>query len=481
MPINSNIALGVKQFELPDPIAAYGRVAAIQQAQQQNALAQMKMDEYQRGLQEQNALRSRVTQPGFDILKPEHQAALMTDAPTLAPAYIEKSLLTRKTAGEIQASDFKLRDDRLKHGLTSLTAADTPEQALQAVNEGVQRGYFDQTTADAETKKINDAATAGKYSQYRKEKVLSLLDAKDQLAATSPKPKELRVGDKVLLVDENPNSSTFAQTLSSNAINLSEHERRQLEIELQKLAVSKDQLAVSQGQLKVAQGQLFNAQQRLKFEQDNPGIEVKEQADGSLVGINKRTGAAKPITMDATGQPVMGQSKLTEGQAGATNFGIRMSEADKILSSLEGKGVKDTGLIRTGVSGIAGTVPLIGESLGKGVDNVFNVLPSIMGGLSREQQQTMQARVNFITAVLRKESGASISPSEFATAEKMYFPAAGDDAKAVQQKQQARQTAIRGMKIQAGPGAAEIDKNLSLSSDLPPDIAALVAKHGGKK
>jgi hypothetical protein len=98
-------------------------------------------------------------------------------------------------------------------------------------------------------------------------------------------------------------------------------------------------------------------------------------------------------------------------------------------------------------------VPLIGETLAKGSDNIFNTLPSILGGLNERQQQTIQARVNFITAVLRKESGASISPTEFATAEKNYFPAPGESEKVVKQKQQAREMSINAMKIQAGPGA----------------------------
>ena len=104
---------------------------------------------------------------------------------------------------------------------------------------------------------------------------------------------------------------------------------------------------------------------------------------------------------------------------------------------------------------------LIGESLARGTDNIFNVLPTFLGGLNEDQQKVVQARVNFITAVLRKESGASISPTEFATAEKNYFPAPGDSEAIVKQKQQARDMAIKAMKIQAGPGAKFIEQTQS--------------------
>ena len=39
MPINPAIAMGVRGIELADPLAQYGRVAAIQGAEQQNQLA----------------------------------------------------------------------------------------------------------------------------------------------------------------------------------------------------------------------------------------------------------------------------------------------------------------------------------------------------------------------------------------------------------------------------------------------------------
>lgn len=60
MPINPAIALGVKGIELQDPLAQYGRVAAIQQAQQQNALANMQMQEYERARQEEQGIRNRL-------------------------------------------------------------------------------------------------------------------------------------------------------------------------------------------------------------------------------------------------------------------------------------------------------------------------------------------------------------------------------------------------------------------------------------
>jgi hypothetical protein len=56
MAVNPNIALSVRGLELPDPLAQYGKVQAIQQAQQQNALVQMQMQQAQREVEQRNAL-----------------------------------------------------------------------------------------------------------------------------------------------------------------------------------------------------------------------------------------------------------------------------------------------------------------------------------------------------------------------------------------------------------------------------------------
>lgn len=61
---------------------------------------------------------------------------------------------------------------------------------------------------------------------------------------------------------------------------------------------------------------------------------------------------------------------------------------------------------------------------------------------SDERQSYEQAKKNFVTAVLRRESGASISPSEFRTAESQYFPQPGDAPSTVEQKAVSRNTVI---------------------------------------
>lgn len=71
--------------------------------------------------------------------------------------------------------------------------------------------------------------------------------------------------------------------------------------------------------------------------------------------------------------------------------------------------------------------------------------------VSDDIKQIRQAERNFATAVLRRESGASISPTEFSTLEKQYFPRPGDDVKTLAQKKQNRATVEKEFVKAAGP------------------------------
>jgi hypothetical protein len=247
-----------------------------------------------------------------------------------------------------------------------------------------------------------------------------------------------------------------------------------------------------------AQAQLLLAQQRLAWERANPGFELREGADGMVYGVNKQTLQAFPVNIGggavpapnpvapgaaapgaaanaartagapaavpaapaaaAPGTPLRGKgTALTETQSNAVAFGMRMVDADAIIKKLESSGVTSGGRTRGFVEGaLTSLVPYQGERLAEGAGAVMNALPGALGGPSPEQQQYAQAKLNFITAILRKESGAAISPAEFANEDKKYFPQAGEGPAVVEQKRRARELAIRAMRVQAGPGGRDI-------------------------
>ncbi len=62
-----------------------------------------------------------------------------------------------------------------------------------------------------------------------------------------------------------------------------------------------------------------------------------------------------------------------------------------------------------------------------------------------------------MTAVLRKESGATIQPSEFNTADEQYFPIEGDSSEVVAQKRMNRETVVRELLAGRGSGGGPKD------------------------
>jgi len=184
------------------------------------------------------------------------------------------------------------------------------------------------------------------------------------------------------------------------------------------------------------------------------GAPVNAPVAGAYTPLNQLSPKAQQEVAKAAALEQIVPKPLTESQGNATAYGMRMAEANKILTDLEKKGVTNTGILRSAVGGTVGLTPFIGDKLQEATNALINPLPTFLGGPSAQQQQVDQARRNFITAVLRKESGASISPSEFANEEKKYFPQTGDTDTVIKQKQDARELAIKAMGIQAGPQGA---------------------------
>lgn len=125
--------------------------------------------------------------------------------------------------------------------------------------------------------------------------------------------------------------------------------------------------------------------------------------------------------------------KMTEAQAKASAFAARMDQAEATLQGLESEGTSYKGKALD-------SAPLVG---GTALTNSMQ---------SNGYQKYRQAAGNFVTAMLRQESGAAISNSEFSRYEKEMLPQPGDGPDVLAQKRAARAAAIEQMRRAAGPG-----------------------------
>lgn len=182
---------------------------------------------------------------------------------------------------------------------------------------------------------------------------------------------------------------------------------------------------------------------------------ARPAAGGAPAGVGPvapRPGAPAAVVTP----PGLPPAKLTETQGKASGFGMRAAEANRILTELENAGQTNTGIAKSVVSGIAGMVPFVGDRMESAANSGMNTLPEFLGGPSGAQQRVEQARRDFVNAVLRMESGAVISPQEFDNASRQYFPQPGDSESVIEQKRRNRETAIKALEVQAGPGGRNV-------------------------
>ncbi len=144
--------------------------------------------------------------------------------------------------------------------------------------------------------------------------------------------------------------------------------------------------------------------------------ETTPLATGGITG--SITGGSLPspgTAITPAGIPTLTGKPLNDTQSTTLGYAQRLSDANKTISQL---GSNFTG---------------IGSYLG-------GLLPNFLK--SSDRQQFEQAERNFINAVLRKESGAAISPSEFDSAATQYFPQPGDSQPVIDQKTANRERVI---------------------------------------
>ena len=160
--------------------------------------------------------------------------------------------------------------------------------------------------------------------------------------------------------------------------------------------------------------------------------EAPKAPAGYVWGKPDATG--NPTLTPLAGGPADKSVNPTEQQANAYTFSSRMEKSDQILKDLEGK--YNPLAISAKTSAITSNIP--------GAQTIIN------SQMSPESQKAEQAQRDFVNAVLRRESGAAISQSEFDNARIQYFPQTGDSPEVKAQKATNRKTAIEGIKKAAG-------------------------------
>jgi hypothetical protein len=168
-------------------------------------------------------------------------------------------------------------------------------------------------------------------------------------------------------------------------------------------------------------------------------LSAKEQLDAQRsereLGLKERETQVKELEARKKADESLGggggaPAKMTEAQSKSLGFGRRAMLADQMVDQLASDPNANVSSLKT---------------------QIKSNLPKWMGGMRNQREQDLAtAKLGFVASVLRKESGAAVTPQEFETYDRMYFPQPGDSKETVSTKSILRKNFIDTEKLTAG-------------------------------
>lgn len=421
------------------PVKSVADYMAERDQQEGNALklaaARMDMQKAQRDMADDEAVRGLAAQYGGDenaLIKALRGRGMFTQS-----AALEKQLSDRLTAEatrkksevESETARFTLAKNRSDAFERARSALEFDPNLTKDKVHGVLSGMVDQGLLPLETAQRMAANLPDDPEALRadiRRGNLSRISPDKLVDLFAPKTEWKDNGQQLIPVQTNPNAPGYVAPTP-----------------IQKMATP---------------GEMMTDQRTREEGAANRGVTMRGQ---NLVDAR----AQERLAFDKTKAE---DKPLNDTQSKALLFGSRMRESNTVLSELEKAGT---------------TTSFPGARAGYGIGATVNAISSA------QQQQLEQAKRDFVNAVLRRESGAVIADSEFANAEKQYFPQIGDSKEVIKQKARNRQLAIDGILAEVPEGKRDSLKRTpqmpipgekpKAENGMPADVAAALRRHGG--
>ena len=188
MALNEMIAQGA-QFKMPDPLEQYGRIAQIQQAQNQNALAQYQISSAQRADETNTNFLRELRAAGDDPAK--QRQALLNAGKVEDVSKFDLSALTRqKTQGDIQ----KLNRDDFTERLQDINNNSSKENVLAHLQDIKASASYSPEFKALATVKLTDLALMSDEDRAKVTKFSGMTGAQ-KLTANKPNIAPINIKD----------------------------------------------------------------------------------------------------------------------------------------------------------------------------------------------------------------------------------------------------------------------------------------------
>ena len=487
MNLDTNIALGVRpppiDFNSMNQGNVLANMAQLRSADNQNALAQYQLASAKRGDESQAALMKDAQDPNFKMTfanaikyGPLGMTALK------AQQDAETQALTRtETQGKIDTGAYALQKKKLDNAIQIITNLNTPEEAIASVNESLANKNIDQSRA---SQLIKDIQTKP-FAQFKAEQLKGLTTAAEQI--TNATSIANNAANNATSVANNANTVT-ATTRGQDMTDL---RAKQAQAFLErKFAYEQANPTKTYHEGADGYGFAFNGKNgQLTPAMNAPlggsnamapaagpstnALAAPAPAQGPApsaapvarppaaagtagpMGITLPANGAQPAApatpaaVNAPGTQFVGKgTQMTEAQSNAALYGGAMAQSHSTMQELAKRGTITPNMGADTLKLIGSLAPkFIGEGVNydAAVDAIFRKIPLL--GMDSDQSRLAQAQISFAVAWLRKTSGAAFGGSEILSTIKEFFPFQSEDKAVIDQKSNARERAIEGMKI----------------------------------
>jgi hypothetical protein len=399
MALDPNISLGVRGIEIANPLAQYSQLAQIQNAQNQNSLAQYQLGAAQRQDATQNALSDAYRAAynpdtgGIDNsllmrnLADRGAGHLIPDIQTKMLATQEKQGSIKKTAVETTGLEFDQRVKKANKAIADIATLNNSQEAIASIDAHLANGDIDQEKANMLKGQLTSAPSFG---AWQTKMLTNILDAKGKL-------EQQRITTK----DTDRGGYIERQTYDAQGLPVG------LPIQLPKTQTFADITAAKNAT--TSAGQLAVAQAKFAYEKANPSKTIQDTPSG-LLSIDKN-GVATPVVYGPNGivaaaGPNGSAASLPTGTPGTAVMG-RQSELKAIPSNVNLAILKNNQSIQQ----IDDTIKLLQQN--PDATGFKGYLPNF--ALNRMNPEGTEARAGVAdigSLVLHDRSGAAVTASE---------------------------------------------------------------------
>lgn len=335
MPLDTNIIMGYQAPQFESPVNQLAKVLQIQGAQQANQLNQQKMDEYQRGVAQQNRLLQLTQGIPADATDEDRVKAYRVGGFHDQADKLETAIGTRaKTAADVEKTKAEAQYKAIEtaHKKADLAGQvfsyvrqnPTPENAIAAIEKLTEYGMYTPEQAQGHIAKIQ--ANPQNVAQMADLAYRGALSAKDQL----PKIENLNLVDKMVTQSVDPVTGK-PTVVASNVIGQSANSKA--EIASRESEGAKTRAVTIRGQDLTAARATASAEQKTA-PKPLPAAALKMQQEGldaigTASGINADLGA---IEQQITGGK-LSFGPVTNAVSGARNALGMSNEESRNLAS----------------------------------------------------------------------------------------------------------------------------------------------------